>query len=108
MSKQKNVPEYFKISSHFPSQKFFSPKNLILKISTFFANNIISIEAAKRYYQSTIFYSQLFPFFQNICQIYKKKKNLFEEMLAWVMQTLVRIQCPENVGNAKCFFWDAC
>jgi hypothetical protein len=47
MSKQKNVPEYFKISSHFPSQNIFSPKNLILKISTFFANNIISVEAAK-------------------------------------------------------------
>jgi hypothetical protein len=47
MSKQKNVPEYLKISIHFPSQNFVSLKNLILKNFNIFANNIFRFEAAK-------------------------------------------------------------
>jgi hypothetical protein len=47
MSKQKNVPEYFKISSHFPSQNFCFVEKSIFENFNIFANNIISVEAAK-------------------------------------------------------------
>jgi hypothetical protein len=71
MSKQKNVPKYFKISSHFPFTKFCFIEISIFENFNIFANNIIGIEAAKGTttslrYSIANYFQKLLPNFQEL------------------------------------------